>query len=397
MKRTIALVLALLLLTACGGGGNLPGGTAPEPPSGGEASLPEASGSESEAPEEPPAAAEIALPLQPFADVRAIPGQEQRFAPGDFSPEHLMTFTFNQGTVFSGSEAQAMRILDDAKNPGLGVRGLHRQGITGKGVNVAIIDQHLLLNHPEFTGKIADYHDTGCDTPESSGSMHAPAVTSLLVGESIGTAPGARVYYAAVPSWLRDSKYYADALHWVVEQNRLLPADEKIRVVSISAAPSGMGSPFEKNHELYDEAVALAQSEGILVLDCREDDHTGFIAAAYYDPQDPENVKAVTSGWPMWDPVSLPFDLLAVPCSYRTVAEQYTTDTPSYQYNGQGGLSWAIPYAAGVLALGWQLNLQLGGDEMARLLQSSSFFNRHGSRIIDPPAFIEAVKATLEA
>jgi hypothetical protein len=31
-------------------------------------------------------------------------------------------------------------IMEEGKNPGLGIRSLHSQGITGKGISVAIID-----------------------------------------------------------------------------------------------------------------------------------------------------------------------------------------------------------------------------------------------------------------
>ena len=67
--------------------------------------------------------------------------------------------------------------------------------------------------------------------------MHGPAVASLLAGKTIGVAPDANIYYAAWPSWLEDSRYAADALDWVLEQNEALPEGEKIRVVSVSAAP----------------------------------------------------------------------------------------------------------------------------------------------------------------
>jgi len=59
-----------------------------------------------------------------------------------------------------------------------------------------VSDQPMYLDHPEFTGKIVSYYDTECN---SESSMHRPAVTSLLAGEKIGTAPGANVNYAAVP------------------------------------------------------------------------------------------------------------------------------------------------------------------------------------------------------
>ena len=52
-------------------------------------------------------------------------------------------------------------LMTNAMNPGLCVQQLHQQGITGAGINVAIIDQPMYLNHPEFAGKIVAYYDTG--------------------------------------------------------------------------------------------------------------------------------------------------------------------------------------------------------------------------------------------
>src|SRR5262249_33985137 len=153
-------------------------------------------------------------------------------------------------------------LLANMKNPGLGVHKLHAQGITGKGVKVAIIDQPLFQDHPEFAKKIVAYHDVGC---ESETSMHGPAVASLLVGSQCGTAPGARLYYVAAPSWTGDSAFQAKALDWIVGENAKLSAGDKIRVVSVSAAPSGKGSPFKKNQEMWDTAVVRAEQAGLLV------------------------------------------------------------------------------------------------------------------------------------
>jgi hypothetical protein len=83
-----------------------------------------------------------------------------------------------------------------------------------------------------------------------------------------------------------------------------------------------------------------------------------------------------------------------VPTSYRTVAEEYTEGSPSYQYTGQGGLSWGIPYAAGVLALGWQVNPTLDNDEIVQILFETCSKADDGSNIINPIAFIEAIKKT---
>lgn len=201
----------------------------------------------------------------------------------------IATLRFNRKTVWPeqakmppGSDPQ--KILTGAMNPGLGVRKLHEQGITGKGVNVAIIDQPTYLIHSEFAGKIVEYYDTGCETDESS--MHGPAVASLLVGTNCGTAPGARVYYAAAPSWKRDAAYYAKGLDWIIAQNKKLPEGEKIRVVSVSASPN---QSSWANRQMWDSTCARAEADGIMMLDCT-DSHRGFIGRCWYDSRDPENI-----------------------------------------------------------------------------------------------------------
>lgn len=297
----------------------------------------------------------------------------------------IPTLWFNEKTKWPEEMPQGCdpsAILEAAKNPGLGIRALHSQGITGEGVAVAIIDQPLYQDHPEFAGKIAMYKDFDC---KSESSMHGPAVTSLLVGEDCGTAPGAKVYYAAAPSWLGDAKYYADALDWLVSVNRELPEGQRIRVVSVSAAPSGQGSPF-KNGDAWDKAVANAEKEGILVLDCTE--VHGVIASCWYSSADPENVQWCTPGFPGMSSSGRGSKYICVPSSPRTSAEEYVKGDYSYQYTGRGGLSWSIPYAAGVLALGWQIDPALTADEVISLLFESAYKPDEKTNIIDPAAFV---------
>jgi serine protease AprX len=336
--------------------------------------------------------------IAPYSDVRVIPGNHaptEKIEVGNYDPADIKTFWFNGDTVFPGSEDLAAKILENGKYPGLGVEALHDQGITGKGVNVAIIDQNLAQPfHPEFVDRIAAYTDVGTSMSADAGSMHGPAVASLLVGKSCGVAPGADLYFAAAPSWTEDSEYYAKALLWIIEKNSTLPENDKIRVVSVSAAPSGDGSPFKKNLEMWDDAVAKAQAAGILVLDCRVGDDTGIVAPGYYDPEAPDDVARFKPGFPQHPVSGGRIDgVIVAPTSGRSTAEAYTADHNSYQYTGQGGLSWAIPYAAGVLALGWQVDPTLTNDEIVSLLFSSAYTDADGNRIINPPAFIKAVQS----
>jgi len=300
----------------------------------------------------------------------------------------IATLTFNKKTVWPeqakmppGSDPN--KILTDALNPGLGVRQIHQQGITGKGVNVAIIDQPTYLVHPEFAGKIVAYHDTGCETDESS--MHGPMVASLLVGTNCGTAPGARVYYAAAPSWKADAAYYSKGLDWIIAQNKKLPEGEKIRVVSVSASPN---QSSWANRQMWDMACARAKADGIMVLDCTDDSHRGFIGRCWYDARYPENIARCNP----WAPPNREFRFnpgdisILVPSSPRTAAEDGSV--PGYQYAGRGGLSRAIPYCAGVLAMGWQVNPELSPEQMRELLYKSAYTKRNGAKIIYPKNFI---------
>lgn len=326
-----------------------------------------------------------------FKDVRPIIPDAIDISSYNLNENVIKTLWFNESTNFSiYSQPIADEILNKGKNPGLGVKELHSQGITGKNINIAIIDQNLAsLNHPEFNGKVVKYKDFDCNVPAGVGSMHGPAVLSLLIGTNIGTAPEANVYYAAVPSWLADAKYYADALIWIIEENNNLPVDQKIRVVSVSAAPSGPGTPFTQNTELWDIAVQNAKDAGIIVLDCTQT--YGIISTCYYDINDPDNLSKCKTGSPKYPPY-VDNNILFAPASLRTQAEEYNQSDYSYQYTGNGGLSWSIPYVAGVLAMGFQINSSLTNEKIIQLLFDTAYVLPNGNKIINPVNFINTIK-----
>ncbi len=71
----------------------------------------------------------------------------------------------------------------------MAIRALHAEGITGKGVGIAIIDQPLLVGHEEYASEIIRYDATGLvGVPPQ---MHGSPVASVAVGKQIGVAPEA--------------------------------------------------------------------------------------------------------------------------------------------------------------------------------------------------------------
>lgn len=335
--------------------------------------------------------------LKPYDDVGMLfhpNGNGLIFEQNQYKSEHIHTYSFDNTIVFKGSETLATEILEEGKNPGLGIKSLHQQGITGKGVNVAIIDQNMLTDHPEFEDRIIAYYDSGCNQPENEGSYHGASVTSILAGKTVGVAPEINVYYAAAPSWRRDAKYYADSLNWIIEQNKSLAESEKIRLVSVSAAPESEGNWFE-NGDMWDEAVATAQKEGIMVIDCRSSADTGFIFSSFYDLDNKEDVTKCAPGYPDNDERNYSDEfwqnIIFAPASFRTLAQEFIKGEYCYRYDGIGGQSWAVPYVSGVLALGWQVNPELDGETMKSLLFQTSWVNEEGLHFINPTAYIEAV------
>lgn len=340
-------------------------------------------------------------PLKKYLEARSELGRNYDLSQIEtISEDQLRSLTFDQKTVFPETgmpeNLTPEQLMEQAMDPGLGVRQLHQQGVTGQGVSVAIIDQaipaHSRESHPEYAGKFKVYQNF----TDQEISMHGPAVASLLVGENCGVAPGANLYYVAANSWDGDAKSYADALNWLIDLNQTLPEEEKIRVVSVSAAPGSKIGPFTKNNELYEEARQRALADGMLVLDVTEKSGIQLLRG-YGEPETLQISAKLIAGDPNAkdEPPTSGFigKALYVPCSRRTAAGMWVNPEDSqYTYWGVGGLSWGIPYAAGVLALGWQVRPDYTPEQMLDLLMETAAKNDLGLPCIDPPAFVAAAR-----
>jgi len=269
------------------------------------------------------------------------------------------------------------RMLEEGKNPGLGIRKLHTEGIDGKGIGIAIIDQPLLKNHIEYKDRIVRYEEI--DVKGVEVQMHGPPVCSIAVGKTCGVAPKASLYYYAVPAWKwLGNKPWADTLNKIVKLNKGLKESEKIRVVSISLGAFSQRPDFD----LWKRAVENANQNGILVVTC-----------------DPTFLKLVMSKRKENEPADLPSsyeaifnranaDLLVL-TGNRTIASYKGPDV--YSYERQGGLSWAVPYLAGLAALAYQVNPEIKPDEIVKLWIETAVKTDAGP-VVNPPGFIEAVK-----
>jgi len=269
------------------------------------------------------------------------------------------------------------RLLEEGKNPGLGVRRLHEQGIDGRGVGIAIIDQPLLRNHIEYINRIAKYE--AIDVQDIPVQMHGPPVASIAVGKTCGIAPKASLYYFAVPMWKPDNQPYCDIIDKVIKLNEDLSISEKIRVVSIS---TGMFSR-QANFDRWKESLKKADQHGILVVTCAQDliSYGLLTRIPGEDPDDPANYRSGKYG--------VRPGALLVPVNNRTTASHNGPDV--YTYWREAGISWAAPYLAGLAVLAHQLKPEIEPEKIIELWNQTATQTDAGL-VVNPIGFIKAVR-----
>lgn len=157
--------------------------------------------------------------------------------------------------------------LEYRKNPGLGIRQLHKQRIDGKGRKVAIIDSFQLFDHLEYHDQLKGYEEIHID-PENYGGGRLGAFVSALVGKTCGVAPKAEVYYYAVDATNRTQVYYAEAIRRVCELHKKLISEGKSGIDVILML---RGISFEgfSDDDGYVEAIQAAQEATKLGIWCR--------------------------------------------------------------------------------------------------------------------------------
>ncbi len=220
--------------------------------------------------------------------------------------------------------------LEAAKTPTDTVN-LHKAGKTGKGISIAIIDQRLNREHPEYADNIRYYSVFG-PWDKDGIDYHGSLVSGCAVGHTTGTAPDANLYYFAAPTIVDgelDRKYINEAIRKLLEINKTLPEDKKIRFLSCSwGGITDKGADETKT--LFDEC----EKNGIMVIG------GAYKAMSDYIPYD-KRYKNKTNR-------------IGIPTNGKT--------TPfwqgGYYYTRQGGSSSTFPYIAGILACATQ------GDEL---------------------------------
>ena len=292
--------------------------------------------------------------------------------------ELVRSSTFDTRTIWPPAERlppdfDPQALLEAGRNPGLGLRQLHAQGIDGRGVGLAIVDQPLLLGHQEYAASILRYDASGLRGVEPQ--MHGPPVTSIAAGRSLGVAPAAALSYYAVPMWSYQSGDYAALLDRILARNQELPADERVRVVSIS---TGMFPQLE-GFDLWRAALERAEEAGVLVITCdTQVFRYGLLQLVPgADPDDPSSYRRSR--------YAREGAVLLVPGAGRSLASHRGPQV--YQLDPDGGMSWGAPWIAGLAVLGFQVAPELEPRALLGAMLQTARLTEVGP-VADPAAFV---------
>jgi len=324
------------------------------------------------------------------------------------------SLTFDDGTIWPPaarmpSDVDWARIMDLGKNPGLGMRAVQQQGITGRGVGIAIIDQPLLTEHVEYAGQLRWYEEIN-SLGQGNTSMHGPAVASIAVGKTVGVAPEADLYYISLGdnplTIMQTGHAYAAGIRRVLEINQSLPADRKIRVIAIAWGCS----PGDSGCYDFLKAVKEAKSAGLFVISSSLEETEGlkFQALGRKPLANPDLFESYEPGswwasdfYAAMDKKDYSFlsGRLLIPMDSRTTASP--TGANQYVFYREGGWNWSIPYIAGMYALASQVNATITPEAFwAIALQTGRTIDvQHDGKtyllgpILDPQALITALQA----
>jgi hypothetical protein len=329
------------------------------------------------------------------------------------SLKDLLFADFDDKTIWPSADKMPAgfdphQIMELGKNPGLNIQTLHQEGITGKNIGIAIIDQPMLVDHQEYADRVLFYEEAADAIGYIVSFMHGPAVASIAVGKTVGVAPDANLYYISTRLCNTRGSYesndyscLAKSVRRIIEINRQLPTDRKIRVLSISV---GWDSTSEGYAEIT-AAVQEAKNAGIFIICSSESEIYGFNFDGLGRPSlsDPNDFQSYEPGlfWGryFYSREYVPVKTLMVPMDSRTTASP--TGAHDYVFYREGGWSWSIPYLAGMYALAAQVKPDITPELFwsTALSTGRTIQIPHGEKtysfgvILDPVALIHALKS----
>jgi len=271
------------------------------------------------------------------------------------------------------------KVIEYGKNPGLGIKKLHKAGIDGSGVSAAIIGGPILVDHTEYKKQLKLYKELGFNSV--SASIEGTAAASVLAGNSTGVSPGVDLYYVAIKPVNKNEKdstgegvkdnegnsQLSNAIEWIVNFNEKLPAGSKIKVLCIQETIT----PDDKNCSNILESMKKADDKGIFVISTIS--HKLYSSEVYFrglgrgSLSAPDKLssympaKSWANSFYSFGRYLLSSNTLFMPSDSRCTASP--TGKKDFTFYSVNDWNLQLPYAAGLYALACQVKPGITPEE----------------------------------
>lgn len=272
----------------------------------------------------------------------------------------------------------------ETKQQPIEIDALQKNDITGRGINIAIIDSMFNKDHQEYADNIKYFQGPlikmSKDAPKTE--FHGSMTVGCAVGKKTGVAPDATIYYFTRAKNNQDKGRETIAvLKSVLEFNKKQSPKNKIHILSCSWAPKRITT----NDKEYQQVINLfneIESNGVKIIFCGGDKAKNSFAVSKVDfvPTSADTVSGEYIG------------AIQIPTNEKTVPYH----TGGYLYQKIGGDSSSAPYLAGVYACALQGNQifmtrKNWQEELNTLLRETAIESEHGGKMINPMGIREHV------
>ena len=252
---------------------------------------------------------------------------------------------------------------------------LHKNNITGRGINIAIIDNVFNPNHPEYKNNIKHLQVPLMKMKNNTPHFHGSMVVGRAVGKTTGVAPDAQVYYftRAKSDQERGQETIA-VLKSVLDFNKKQTTKNKINILSCSWAPQQMST----NDQEYNEIMNLfkkIETSGVKIIFCGGNKTKSSFAVSTIDfmPTSKDTESEYHD------------NIVYIPTNEKTAPYH----TGGYVYQKLGSDSSAAPYLAGVYACALQDNQIFMShpnwqQELDTIMKETAITSKNGALIINP-------------
>lgn len=285
-----------------------------------------------------------------------------------------------------------MEIMDRAKRPNTNA------GTTGRGINIAVIDNMLDTTNPEYATQIKHFEGP-VDGSQIRANKHASMVVGHIAGQHTGIAPDANIYFFTkriYPDRKKADQEICKVLQNVIKFNNTQTPENKIHILSCSWGARKKYSPQ------VCELLAQLEQSGIKIVMCGTDDteNNYTISGRDFIPCNNTNMTKIQpdiqeNGADVFRSFNVDYStdkVIGIPTNMRTTP----IGEDGWQYRITGGESSSIPYIAGVYAAalsGNQLFMTRPDwqSELNDILKSTATQSPDGNYMINPSAISDRI------